>query len=240
MNLLFTTTVGLLSGVVGTGLGGLISITFHQSQNCLGWLLGFSGGLMFAVVSFDLLTTAFDLGGLLGGLLGMLCGFILILGLDYFLRKLKLVEENRHLATSLLLALGVAMHDFAEGLAVGAGFSAATSLGFGVAFVMTVHNIPEGVAIGVPMRLARVRRGKILLATILTGLPMAVGTLLGALIGRTSRGLLSASLGFAGGAMLCIVVEKMIPDAQELSRQYFATISFAIGTLAGIVLCWFS
>lgn len=240
MNLLFTTTVGLVSGVLGTGLGGLISITLHQSQNLLGWLLGFSGGLMFAVVSFDLLTTAFDLGGLLWGLGGMLFGFILILGLDYCLRKLRPLEENKHLATSLLLALGVAMHDFAEGLAVGAGFSAAASLGFGVAFVMTVHNIPEGVAIGVPMRMAKVRRGKILLATILTGLPMAVGTLLGALIGRISSGLLAGSLGFAGGAMLCIVVDKMIPDAHELSRQYFATMAFALGTLAGIVLCWFS
>ncbi len=239
MNLLFTTTIGLLSGIVGTGLGGLISITIHQSKNILGWLLGFSGGLMFAVVAFDLLTAAFDIGGLLWGLGGMLLGFVLILALDSFLRKLKFLQ-NKHLATSLLLALGVAMHDFAEGMAVGAGFSAAASLGFGVAFVMTVHNIPEGVAIGVPMRLANVRRGKVLLATILTGLPMAGGTLIGALVGRLSGGLLSGSLGFAGGAMLCIVVEKMLPDAHELSHEYLATVAFAVGTLAGIVLCWFS
>ncbi len=239
MNLLFTTTIGLLSGIVGTGLGGLISITIHQSKNILGWLLGFSGGLMFAVVAFDLLTAAFDIGGLLWGLGGMLLGFVLILALDSFLRKLTFLQ-NKHLATSLLLALGVAMHDFAEGMAVGAGFSAAASLGFGVAFVMTVHNIPEGVAIGVPMRLANVRRGKVLLATILTGLPMAGGTLIGALVGRLSGGLLSGSLGFAGGAMLCIVVEKMLPDAHELSHEYLATVAFAVGTLAGIVLCWFS
>lgn len=239
MNLLFTTTVGLLSGIVGTGLGGLISITIHQSKNILGWLLGFSGGLMFAVVAFDLLTTAFDIGGLLWGLGGMLLGFVLILALDSFLRKLTFLQ-NKHLATSLLLALGVAMHDFAEGMAVGAGFSATASLGFGVAFVMTVHNIPEGVAIGVPLRLANVRRGKVLLTTILTGLPMAGGTLIGALVGRLSGGLLSGSLGFAGGAMLCIVVEKMLPDAHELSHQYLATVAFAIGTIAGIVLCWFS
>jgi len=239
LNLLFTTTIGLLSGIVGTGLGGLISITIHQSKNILGWLLGFSGGLMFAVVAFDLLTAAFDIGGLLWGLGGMLLGFVLILALDSFLRKLTFLQ-NKHLATSLLLALGVAMHDFAEGMAVGAGFSAAASLGFGVAFVMTVHNIPEGVAIGVPMRLANVRRGKVLLATILTGLPMAGGTLIGALVGRLSGGLLSGSLGFAGGAMLCIVVEKMLPDAHELSHEYLATVAFAVGTLAGIVLCWFS
>ena len=239
MSLLFTTTVGLLSGIAGTGRGGLISITLHHSQAALGWLLGFSGGLMFAVVAFDLLTSAFDLGGLVWGLGGMLLGFVLILALDFLLRKLKPIA-SQHLATSFLLALGVAIHDFAEGLAVGAGFSATTSLGFGVAFVMTVHNIPEGLAIGVPMRVAKVRRWKILLATILTGLPMALGALLGALIGRLSRGLLAGSLGFAGGAMLCIVVEKLIPEAQELSREYHATGAFALGTVAGIVLCWFS
>jgi ZIP family zinc transporter len=239
MNLLFTTTVGLLSGVVGTGLGGMIAIVLHQSQNLLGWLLGFSGGLMFAVVSFDLLTSAFDIGGLLWGLAGMLFGFVVIVALDWCLRRLKPIKDQ-NLATSILLALGVAMHDFAEGLAVGAGFAATASLGFGVAVVMTVHNIPEGLAIGVPMRIARVRRGKILLATVLTGLPMAVGTFIGAVIGRFSRGLLAASLGFAGGAMLCIVVDKLIPSSQELSRQYYATGAFALGTAAGIVLCWFS
>ena len=101
MSMLFTTTVGLLSGIVGTGLGGLISITLHHSQAALGWLLGFSGGLMFAVVAFDLLTSAFDLGGLVWGLGGMLLGFVLILALDFLLRKLKPIA-SQHLATSFL------------------------------------------------------------------------------------------------------------------------------------------
>ena len=118
MSLLFTTTVGLLSGIVGTGLGGLISITLHHSQAALGWLLGFSGGLMFAVVARP------PHQRLRSGRIGVGAGrnapgLCLDSGLDFLLRKLKPIASQH--ATSFLLALGVAIHDFAEGLR-GAGF----------------------------------------------------------------------------------------------------------------------
>lgn len=239
-----STLLGFVVGVLGTGAGGAAAFVLRKpSRRFMGTILGLSGGLMMSIVCFELLPKAFEMAGLTVSIAGIILGVGLVTLVDLlvpdrdFTRKG--IQGSSYIRTGMLLGLGIAIHNFPEGLAIGSGLAANTYLGFSLAFVIGFHNMPEGIAMAAPMIIGGYSRVKIFLATILAGVPMGLGALAGSLLGEISPLLVSLCLSFAGGTMLFITCGELIPKSQSIHRGRASAFGIIIGIIAGIVLSAF-
>lgn len=239
--LLSVTIIGLLSGTLGTFAGGLIVLVVKEIRSrFLSIVLGISAGIMTVVIFFDLIPEAEEIGTVGTSLFGMFLGIVLIALLDVFFPHQHLIsvegKDIRFLKAGLLLAIGIAFHNVPEGLAIGAGYSSASSLGLGLAIIMAVQNFPEGMAVATTLSLAGIKNSSIILITVLSGIPMGLGSFLGAYLGSISDLYLSISLGFAAGAMLYITFDELVPDAHEQAEGHSAILGILSGIILGIIL----
>lgn len=239
--LLYITIIGLLSGMLGTVGGGLIVLVLKKIKTkSLSIVLGISAGIMTIVIFLDLIPEAQMTGSLWSSLTGLFLGVILIYLLDRSFPHQHLIsvenEENHYFKAGLLLAVGIALHNVPEGLAIGAGYSSSNTLGLGLAIIMAVQNFPEGMAVATTLSLAGLKNKKVILITLLSGIPMGIGSFIGAYLGNISDFILSISLGFAAGAMLYITFDELIPDAHERARGHSAIFGILTGVFAGIIL----
>ncbi|HBE05423.1 MAG TPA: ZIP family metal transporter [Firmicutes bacterium] len=234
--------MGFMIGLAGTATGGLFVLSFqrpsHRTQTLL---IGFSGGVMLAVVFFDLIPESWQAGGWAACLIGTLTGVALIRLLDQGLTSLsrnRTRRLSRYTRTGLLLGLGIALHNFPEGVALGTVYTASTNPGgwIGLALLMALHNIPEGMVMAAAMRLGNIRIRKVIWALVLVELPMGVGAALGGFFGELSALSTSLSLAFAGGAMLYITLDELFPAASELGGWFWMTVGTAGGGLVGAAL----
>lgn len=234
------TLIGLIAGVGGTSLGGLIaSLGGKPRKSHLSFMLAFAGGIMIAVVFQDLIPEALEYGSFSTTVLGLAIGVGFLLVIDNFIPHAHVsatpdsasAEKSKFVRTSILIGLGIAMHNLPEGMAIGAGYIASKELGLGLALVLAFHNIPEGMAMGVPMKAASMSFRQIIRNTTLAGIPTGIGALIGAIFGGISPVFLSGSLGFAAGAMLYLVFDELLPVSQELTDGHSST----YGAMAGIV-----
>jgi ZIP family zinc transporter len=239
VTILKATIIGLVAGVTGTGAGGVVSLFFRRvSGRGYSIVLGFSAGVMISVVAFDLTPESIENGGVWVAVAGLVSGVVVVALLDllphtHFMSSDS--ESSRFYRAGVIVGLGIAMHNLPEGLAIGAGYCHELGLGIGLALVIGIHNFPEGLAMASPMVIAGVRPGRVVLATVAAGLPMGVGALAGAAIGSLSPMMLSISLALAGGAMLFVTCDELIPDAQELGSGHSGTIGIVAGTIVGIM-----
>lgn len=240
-NLLRVALFGLISGITGTGLGGLIAVSIGRISNrFLSFILEFSAGLMTAVVCFELIPEAFELGGVLFAFLGIFFGLLVIIAIEEFMRNSKFIprrySNSSLLRTGILMSIGIALHNFPEGFAVGSGFEASVGLGLTITAVIVIHDIPEGIAMAIPMRNGGLSRVEALFYTILSGVPMGIGALLGAAIGGISSQFIALCLGFAGGAMLYIVYAELVPESKKLYLGRLSSVGNVIGLICGIIV----
>lgn len=240
-NILLVTLIGLAAGVIGTGSGAVIALFVKQpSKALLGFILGFAGGIMLAIVLIDLLPESIEAGGFVTAMVGLLIGSVFILFLDLKIPHFHFFETTEELArfirTGTILGLGIAMHNLPEGIAIGASYVASPALGFTLALTIALHNIPEGIAMACPLCAGGMRLRWIVLYTAMAGLPMGLGAFIGSSLGSISPLVLSLSLGFAGGAMLYIIFGELIPGAQNSGGGHAGTFGAVFGTIAGILL----
>ena len=238
--------IGTAAGIAGTGLGGAIAFLLNRpGKRFLSLLLSFSAGLMIAVVCFDLLPKAFDVGNLSQGLLGLMLGVAMIMVCQEGISRIRLGHPSRngllprgknHLQTGILMGIGIALHNFPEGLAIGSGFATYTAYGMGLSFVIALHDIPEGVAMATPLRMGGMPKAMVFGAALLAGVPTGLGALLGYFIGGISTLFISLCLGFAGGAMLYITCSELIPESRDLHRGRLSSIGLVAGVIAGILI----
>lgn len=238
-NILNITIIGTLVGVIGTGIGGFTAFLFKKpGVKFMSMILGASGGLMFAVVAFDLLPEAFELGGIPLTIGGIAAGVIVTTFIDEYLPDFDNISQGRgkYFKMGLLMALGLALHNFPEGLAIGSGFIAGNSLGIGLSLVIGMHDIPEGMAVAAPMSISGVNRMKVLLFTISTAVPTGIGAMIGGILGNISPVFITLCLGFAGGTMLYIVCGELIPKSRSLFENFLSTLGIIAGIIAGIII----
>lgn len=241
MSIVYISIIGLMIGVVGTGLGGLLVILLGKPSNkVLSGILGFAGGIMVSVIFVDLLPEAFEIGGFLPAIVGLFSGVLLILCMDVILPHDHFFDSSdansRFIKTGAILGIGIALHNMPEGLAIGASYIANVDLGLTLALVILIQNIPEGIAMAAPLHIGGIKKSKILHITMLSGLPMGIGALIGSLVSNLSPFILSSGLGFAAGAMLFIVFDEMIPSAHELGTGHAPALGSVGGILVGILI----
>lgn len=109
----------------------------------------------------------------------------------------KNVNTNSLLRVGIVVGIGLAIHNFPEGLAIGSGFGASIKLGYSLAIAILLHDIPEGISMSVPMKFGGMRKGKVIFYTILSGVTTGIGAFFGALIGGISEGMIGICLALA-------------------------------------------
>lgn len=128
--LLKTTLIGLFFGTFGTTLGGIIGITWkNNSDRFLSFILQFAAGLMMAIICFDLIPEALEISGIINTILGVICGVIVMVFCDNIVKTKHTRSTNSSLLnTGIIVGIGLALHNFPEGLAIGSGFGASIKL----------------------------------------------------------------------------------------------------------------
>ena len=138
------------------------------------------------------------------------------------------------LKTGIAVSVGLAIHNFPEGLAIGSGFKASITLGLSLALAICLHDIPEGISMAVPMKNGGMRASKVILFVILSGITTGIGAFFGAIIGAISKEIISICLSFAAGAMLYIVSGELIPESNKLYNGKLSSVGNVIGFIIGI------
>ena len=216
MEILKTTLLGLFFGTFGTTMGGLLGIFIKKNSNkFLSFILAFASGLMMAVICFDLIPESLEITNITYSLLGIIIGIIVMIFCDLLVEKkfnknIELKEnKNSLLKTGLIVSIGLAIHNFPEGLAIGSGFEASTKLGLGLAIAICMHDIPEGLSTSIPMKNGGMKPSKVIFYVILSGIVTGIGAFIGAIVGSISEQIIAMCLSFAAGAMLYIVSRRI-------------------------------
>jgi zinc transporter, ZIP family len=237
-NIIEITIIGTLVCSCGTSLGAVLATSFKKSNNIImSSIIAIAGGLMLSIVTFDLIPEAILKGGLFVTLIGIGIGVLFVTIVDLILPKTVIFRKvGSNVKIGLILAIGLAAHNFPEGLAIGCGFANAASLGIELIIVIGLHDIPEGAAVAASFMSTRLTRMKIILLTALTALPTAIGAYVGAAVGEISSVFITICLGFAGGTMLYIVCGELIPQSKKLRSGVFSTLSIIIGVILGLLI----
>ena len=235
------TLIGLFFGTFGTTLGGVIGITFkNTSKKFLSFILALASGLMMAIVCFDLIPEALEISNIPNTLIGIILGIIIMIFCNVIVEKKLIIKThsndsiNTMLKTGIIVSLGLAIHNFPEGLAIGSGMEASFKLGINLAIAICLHDIPEGISMAVPMKVGGMSKAKIILYVILSGITTGIGALVGAIVGKVSQAIIGICLSFAAGAMLYIVSGELTPEANNLYRGKMTAIGNILGILLGI------
>lgn len=219
--------------------GGIIGCFFNNVSNkFLSIILSFASGLMMAVICFDLIPEAFELTNIFINILGISIGIITMLFCDLIVEnkftKREKLKSNNLLKTGIIVSIGLAIHNFPEGLAIGSGFDVSTKLGIGLAIVICLHDIPEGISMSIPMKNGGMPIWKVIFYVVLSGVTTGVGAFFGAIIGNISNTIIAISLGFAAGAMLYIVSGELIPESNKLYKGRMSALGNIMGFIIGI------
>lgn len=239
-DVLTITIIGSLVGVIGTGLGGIITLSLvRPNKQFLSVLLGITSGLMIAIVTFDLLPEATEIGGLWIQIVGLTIGIMAVIFIEGLLPNFHTKHRHKNsgfLKAGILVGIGIAIHNLPEGLAIGSSFAFASEMGMRMVIVITLHNLPEGMSMATPLRIGGYSKTKVLLLTLLSGVPTGIGTFIGAILGSISDQFIALCLGLAGGTMLYITCGELIPNAKALHNGRASTIGIIIGFILGMII----
>lgn len=248
---------GLMIPFLGTTLGAAM-VFFMKKEMHRGmekFLLGFASGVMIAASVWSLLIPAIDMAQEQGQIAwlpataGFLGGMAFLLVLDSLIPHLHLestepegVESSLKKTTMLVLA--VTLHNIPEGMSVGVTFAGAligdaaiTMAGaFALAIGIAIQNFPEGAIISMPLRSEGVSRGRAFVYGALSGIVEPIGAFITILLAEQIVSALPVFLAFAAGAMIYVVVEELIPEAQAGEHSNIGTVGVAFGFVIMMIL----
>lgn len=243
MDILYYFLTGFIIGGIGTCIGGLFSIMIHKpSHKTLAGMLCFAAGIMLSIISFDLIPEAFAIGGFFIVTLGLAIGLLIVFMAEKLIptHKLKQYKGKKlsYIRMSLIIMISMSLHNFPEGVAVGSSAVYSENLGLKIGILIAAHDIPEGMSVGVPLIMAGASPLSVMLLTLLTGLPTAFGAVFGAVLGGISKYFISFCLSAAASSMLYVSANELIPEANILHRGRSNAVFLLIGFLCGCYLSY--
>lgn len=238
MKLVLLTAFGVGGATI---IGSIIGFIFRNiSHKFSDIVLSFAAGVMLAAAVIGLIMPSLEYGGKQGLVVtvaGIFVGAICLNLIDKLVPHLhKLIgadiepHGNTNLSKVLLFVIAIAIHNLPEGIAAGVGFGTGnTAEALTIAGGIALQNIPEGMVIIGPMLAAGVNSKKTLVCAMLTGLVEVVGTLMGYFAVSISSAILPFALAFAGGTMLYVVSDEMIPETHAHGSERGATYALLVG-----------
>ena len=229
---------GLIFGIVGTSLGGFLGAFLKlSSDKYLCFILEFAAGLMTAIICFDLIPESLNIIGISYCIIGIFIGILSMIYCNKIISNYNFLSNrisNSMFETGIIIAIGLAIHNFPEGLAIGAGFESSNTLGLKLAIAIALHDIPEGISIALPLKVSGSSKSKAILITTISGLTTGLGAFFGVIIGNISKTLIGLSLSFAAGCMLYIVACELIPESKKRYSGRFASLGNMFGLIIGL------
>lgn len=146
------------------------------------------------------------------------------------------IIDQKLMATGILLAIGISIHNLPEGIAIGAGYLHTPRFGFFVALAIMLHNIPEGIATALPLFKCGMSKWDAFKAAMFSGLVEPIGALFAAIFLTSFSSLVPGALAFAGGVMVFITLDELVPMAREHGQQQFSAIGIILGSMFVFIL----
>ncbi len=231
----------LLAGLA-SGVGALPVLFFKEiPQWLVNILLGGAAGVMLAATSFSLVVPGIEAGealwpgyGVYVVVVGMLIGAVALDQMDRHLPHEHIIMghegPNIALRKIWLFIIAITIHNFPEGLAVGVGFGTGdVGAGISLAIGIGIQNMPEGLAVALPLLALGYSRGRAIGVATLTGLVEPVGGFLGAAAVTIFHPILPLGLAFAAGAMLFVISDEIIPETHSRGKSRPATFGVMVG-----------
>lgn len=245
-NALRNAVLGGGAGFLATALGALLSLALagRVSARSTDGMLGFAAGMMLAAASFSLILPAIDaaseqLGNAPAGalivVLGLALGVVLMLGLDYFTpHEHESIgpcgPEWKRMNRVWLFVMAITLHNIPEGMAIGVGFAGGDlKVGIPVATAISIQDIPEGLAVALALRAIGLSARSAVLVAMFSGLMEPLGAVIG--LGLSSGFAIAypVSLGLAAGAMIFVVSHEVIPETHRNGHQTVASLGLMLG-----------
>ena len=225
--------------VIGAVLGFIFKNISHKFSDIV---LGFAAGIMLCAAVVGLILPAIERGGkysIIIVVVGIIAGALFLNLIDRLVPHLHHLvgtetethaKANNRIDKILLFVIAIAIHNFPEGIAAGVGFGTGNDeQAITIALGIALQNIPEGLVIIGPMLATGMSKKKTLLIASLTGVVEVVGTLIGYFAATISSAVLPFFLAFAGGTMLYVISDEMIPETHAHGSQRGATYSLLAG-----------
>ena len=240
MNIVLLTALGVGGATfIGALFGFIFKNISHKSSDIV---IAFASGVMLAAAVFGLIMPSLEYGGnfsVFVTIIGVFCGALILKLLDKIIPHLHRLsgvdieahsQNNEQLSKVLLFVMAIAIHNLPEGIAAGVGFGTGnTSEALAIAGGIALQNIPEGMVIIAPMLASGISKKRTLVLALLTGLVEVLGTFLGYFAVSISNAILPFALAFAGGTMLYVISDEMIPETHSHGSQSGATFSLLAG-----------
>ena len=239
MKLVLLTALGVGGAtVIGAIIGFLFKKISHRFSDIV---LAFAAGVMLAAAVLGLILPSVEHGGKYGLIItvaGIFAGAASLNLIDKLTPHLHNLlgpdiedhNKNANLSKVLLFVMAIAIHNFPEGIAAGVGFGAGNDAeALLIAGGIALQNIPEGMVIIAPMLTAGVSSRKTFFCAMATGLIEVIGTLLGYLAVSVASAILPFALAFAGGTMLYVISDEMIPETHAHGSERGATYALLVG-----------
>ena len=238
MKLVLLTSLGVGGATV---IGAIIGFIFKKiSHKFTDLVLSFAAGVMLSAAVIGLIIPSLEGApktGVIVTVAGIFTGVIVLNLIDKLVPHMhKLVgvdtepHKNEGLSKVLLFVTAIAIHNIPEGIAAGVGFgSGDASQALLIAGGIALQNIPEGMVIIGPMLAAGIKPGRTFVCALVTGLVEVIGALLGYFAVNVATFILPFALSFAGGTMLYVVSDEMIPETHAHGNERGATYALLIG-----------
>ena len=177
--------------------GGVIGVVIKKNSNkFLSFILSFASGLMMSIICFDLIPEAMKISKLAVIIMGIIIGIVVMIFCDLVVERRfnnnKNFSKNKNglLKTGIIVSIGLAIHNFPEGLAIGSGFEASLKLGLSLAIAICLHDIPEGISMAVPMKNGGMKVSKVVFYVLLSGITTGIGAFFGAIVGSIAQNIM--------------------------------------------------
>ncbi|PVZ32974.1 ZIP family metal transporter [Pseudomonas sp. CC120222-01a] len=243
--------LGGLSGFAATALGAVLAVVLRDvSTRSQDVMLGFAAGMMLAASSFSLILPGLDAARAITGngpaaaftvVLGMGLGVLLMLGLDRFTPHEHestgpCGPEAERLSRVWLFVLAITLHNLPEGMAIGVSFANGDmNIGLPLTSAIAIQDIPEGLAVALALRATGLSNLKAALVAIGSGLMEPLGAVIGLGISTGFALAYPISMGLAAGAMIFVVSHEVIPETHRNGHQTSAT----LGLMGGFAVMMF-
>ena len=228
---------------LSTGIGSTIAYFIREPKlTYLSYLMGFSAGVMIFVSFVELLGTSIDVMGLLPASIAFFGGIVGIYVIDKFIPHVHMdthpdsfhesVENRDELAQAgVLTAVGIALHNFPEGIAVLSVSLESISLGIPIALAIAVHNIPEGIAVSVPIYYATGDEKKAFGYSFFSGVAEPIGATIGFLLLMPfmNEFILHVILAAVGGVMVFISFDELLPISKDYGNEHLSSMGLFSG-----------